>query len=86
MLTTKSTYRKLFGFAFLLLFASGAMAEDCYRGTLDKHAVRAKLRIRTYRHASMPAGDRPAFFEIKRKVHGVIFKTRAKVVIKEYFP
>ncbi len=36
MLTTKSTYRKLFGFAFLLLFASGAMAEDCYRGTLDK--------------------------------------------------
>ena len=36
MLTIKSTYRKLFGFAFLLLFASGAMAEDCYRGTLDK--------------------------------------------------
>jgi phosphonate transport system substrate-binding protein len=30
------TYRKLFGLAFLLLFASGAMAEDCYRGTLDK--------------------------------------------------
>lgn len=49
------------------------------RGTLDKHAVRAKLRVRTYRHASMPAGDRPAFFEIKRKSHGVIFKTRAKV-------
>ncbi|NCF36753.1 MAG: phosphate/phosphite/phosphonate ABC transporter substrate-binding protein [Gammaproteobacteria bacterium] len=36
MLTTTSIYRKLFGFAFLLLFASAAMAEDCYRGTLDK--------------------------------------------------
>ena len=36
MITTTSTYRKLFGFFFLLLFASGAMAEDCYRGTLDK--------------------------------------------------
>ena len=36
MTTITMTYRKLFGLAFLLLFASGAMAEDCYRGTLDK--------------------------------------------------
>jgi len=49
------------------------------RGTLDKHAERAKLRIRTYRDPRAPAGDQAAFFEIKRKSHGVIYKTRAKV-------
>ena len=36
MITTVSTCRKLIALAIILLFSASALAEDCYRGTLDQ--------------------------------------------------
>ncbi len=46
-----------------------------YRGTVEGHKNRFKLRIRTY--SDMP--DEPVFFEIKRRNDKVIQKTRTNV-------
>ena len=35
MTSTKSTHHWLLGLIFTLLFSTSALAEDCYRGTLD---------------------------------------------------
>lgn len=48
---------------------------DCYRGTIEGHRNRFKLRIRTY--SDDP--EAPAFFEIKRRMDAVILKRRASV-------
>ncbi|GMU33200.1 MAG: polyphosphate polymerase domain-containing protein [Planctomycetia bacterium] len=40
---------------------------------------RFKLRVRTYRHALQADQGLPAFFEIKRKVMGIIYKQRSIV-------
>lgn len=40
---------------------------------------RFKLRVRTYRDRNQPEGQLPAFFEIKRKTMGIIYKQRALV-------
>lgn len=42
--------------------------------------ARFKLRIRTYGHD----GKTPYFFELKRKIHGQIYKSRAVVSAKDY--
>jgi len=47
--------------------------------TVAKQLHRYKLRVRTYRKYDEPAADVPAFFEIKRKLGGVVQKTRARV-------
>ena len=49
------------------------------RDTVERKPMRVKLRIRTYRERHVSAQGLPAFFEVKRKVLGVIRKTRAKV-------
>ncbi|MFH1110602.1 MAG: polyphosphate polymerase domain-containing protein [Planctomycetota bacterium] len=53
--------------------------ERCLRGTLERQPIRAKLRIRTYKHFHEPSEDLPSFLEIKRKRFGVVHKTRALV-------
>jgi len=40
---------------------------------------RYKLRVRTYRDFHEPSDGLLAFFEIKRKINGVVHKTRARV-------
>jgi hypothetical protein len=47
--------------------------------TLAKQTERFKLRVRTYRGCAAAADGLPAFFEIKRKINGVVQKTRARV-------
>ena len=52
---------------------------DCLRGTLERRGTRQKIRVRTYHDRLTTRHELPAFFEIKRKSHGVVYKTRAKV-------
>ena len=49
------------------------------RHTLIRQMNRYKLRVRTYRGCNQAASDLPAFFEIKRKVNGIVHKTRARI-------
>lgn len=53
--------------------------EHCLRGTLERQPIRAKLRVRTYKHPNEPYGELPSFLEIKRKRYGIVHKTRAFV-------
>ena len=54
-------------------------SRELLRHTLFKQMNRYKLRVRTYRDFNESAADLPAFYEIKRKVNGVVQKTRARV-------
>lgn len=49
------------------------------RQTLEKQMSRYKLRVRTYRDFHEPSDGLSAFFEIKRKINGIVHKTRARV-------
>ena len=49
------------------------------RHTLEKQVQRYKLRVRTYRRRHEPWAERPAFVEVKRRLNGVVQKTRARV-------
>ncbi|MCK4660098.1 MAG: polyphosphate polymerase domain-containing protein [Phycisphaerae bacterium] len=49
------------------------------QATLSRQVKRYKLRVRTYREFREVPDDLPAFFEIKRKIHGIVHKTRARV-------
>lgn len=49
------------------------------RATIERLVDRVKLRVRTYRHWSESTEGETGFFEIKRKSHGIICKTRAKL-------
>lgn len=54
-------------------------ARDLLRHTLLKQMNRYKLRMRTYRHCDEPPDALPAYFEVKRKVNGMVHKTRARI-------
>ena len=47
--------------------------------TIDKQPNRYKLRVRTYRDRDAPTDGLPEYFEIKRKIGGVVHKTRARL-------
>jgi hypothetical protein len=49
------------------------------RHTLQRRMKRYKLRVRTYRACHEPWADLPAFVEIKRRLNGIVHKTRARV-------
>ncbi|MCH7720245.1 MAG: polyphosphate polymerase domain-containing protein, partial [Planctomycetes bacterium] len=49
------------------------------RDTIEKRVSRYKLRLRTYNEHQESWEGQPAFVEIKRKKHGVVHKTRARV-------
>jgi hypothetical protein len=51
---------------------------ELLRGTIERRVNRFKLRVRTYRSYREPVADHVVFFEIKRKTHGVVHKTRAR--------
>lgn len=50
------------------------------RRTLDHPPYREKIRVRSY---GTPAIDDKVFFEIKKKVDGVVYKRRAKMTLRE---
>jgi hypothetical protein len=52
---------------------------DLFRSTVERRGRRFKLRVRTYRGRRMSAASLPSYFEIKRKNHGVVHKTRARL-------
>lgn len=52
---------------------------ELLRMTVERQVQRFKLRVRTYRGYRKSASGLPAFFEIKRKSHGIVHKTRARV-------
>ncbi|HNQ21989.1 MAG TPA: polyphosphate polymerase domain-containing protein [Phycisphaerae bacterium] len=54
-------------------------SRELLRATLLRQAQRYKLRVRTYRQCGESATNLPAYYEIKRKVCGVVHKTRARV-------
>ncbi len=54
-------------------------SRELLRHTLIKQTNRYKLRVRVYRQYQEPRDGLPAFFEIKRRLNGVIHKTRARV-------
>lgn len=47
--------------------------------TLQKRMNRYKLRVRTYRQCHEAWTDAPVFVEIKRRLNGLVHKTRARV-------
>lgn len=49
------------------------------RSVIDRRVDRFKLRIRTYREFNHPKDGLPAFFEVKRKLNGIVHKTRVKL-------
>lgn len=49
------------------------------RQTLEKQSRRFKLRVRRYHHFEETDYDGPSFFEVKRRIEGVIQKTRLAV-------
>lgn len=49
------------------------------RSVVERRSDRYKLRVRTYREFDLPSDGRPTFFEVKRKLNGVVHKTRAKL-------
>lgn len=51
----------------------------CFHDARNKAEVRAKLRVRTYRSPGESASVYPHFYEIKRKRHGIVKKTRARL-------
>lgn len=51
---------------------------DCFEATREGHKTRFKLRIRTYTDHT----EDPAFFEVKKRLGGLIRKSRAKVTRK----
>lgn len=57
--------------------------QDILRSVLEQHADRLKLRVRTYRAMTAKADSLPAFFEIKRKIMGIIHKKRVQVPREE---
>jgi SPX domain protein involved in polyphosphate accumulation len=54
-------------------------SRDLLRHTLLKRMNRCKLRMRTYRSCRQSPDARPAYFEIKRKINGIVHKTRARI-------
>lgn len=54
-----------------------SLNQHCLRGTLERREDRVKLRVRTYCGFDESLADHPAYFEIKRKKKGVVYKTRA---------
>ena len=54
-------------------------ARELLRSAIDRRVDRYKLRVRTYRRHNAPLDGLPAFSEIKRKSHGIVRKTRARV-------
>lgn len=54
-------------------------SRELLRHTLIKQIDRHKLRVRTYREYHESTAGLPAFFEIKRRINGVVHKTRARV-------
>ncbi len=53
--------------------------EDILRSVLEQHIDRLKLRVRTYRTMTAKADGLPAYFEIKRKIMGIVHKKRVQV-------
>lgn len=49
---------------------------DLYRISRERHPDRFKVRIRRYGEVE---GESPVFLEVKRKTHGIIRKTRARL-------
>jgi hypothetical protein len=60
----------------LSLYLDG-ISRPFYQATKDQRSQRLKLRIRTY-------GDSEVFLEIKRKVRGMIWKSRVKLSLENY--
>lgn len=54
-----------------------SLNQHCLRGTLERREDRVKLRVRTYSGFDDSQAELPAYFEIKRKKKGVVYKTRA---------
>ncbi|MEE9297355.1 MAG: polyphosphate polymerase domain-containing protein [Phycisphaerae bacterium] len=54
-------------------------SRELLRQTIDKQANRFKLRARTYRRYDEPPDGATAFFEVKRRVDGIMEKTRVPV-------
>ncbi len=54
-------------------------SRELLRHTLGKQANRYKLRMRTYRRPEAPTTGLPGFFEVKRKINGIVQKTRARL-------
>jgi hypothetical protein len=49
------------------------------QSTIDRSPKRFKLRMRTYRRPGDSADGLNVYFEIKRKVYGVVHKTRSEL-------
>ncbi|RIK69283.1 MAG: hypothetical protein DCC65_00635 [Planctomycetota bacterium] len=49
------------------------------RSVVERRADRYKLRVRTYREFNQPMDGLPTFFEVKRKLNGVVYKTRVRL-------
>lgn len=54
-------------------------SHELLRQTLSKVPQRFKLRARSYVHFSSASADTSSFLEIKRRIQGVMHKTRARV-------
>ena len=54
-------------------------SRELLHNTLIRQMNRFKLRVRTYRCCNESAAHLPAFFEIKRKINGIVHKTRARI-------
>ncbi len=61
---------------------SGALLQQ----TLLRQVSRYKLRMRTYRRCDQSPDGLPAFFEIKRKINGIVHKTRARLESRQAQP
>jgi hypothetical protein len=51
--------------------------------TIQKQVNRYKLRVRTYRDRNAPTNGLPEYFEIKRRVGGVVHKARARLCAQD---
>jgi hypothetical protein len=76
-----SSYEAGYEYPILSTYLDNPVRE-LLRHTLGRRMNRYKLRVRAYRRCDEPMAGLPAYFEIKRKINGVVHKTRARLELE----